>query len=150
MPALSAPLVEPATTTWQYTTVAPAEGWAKADFDASTWKQGPGGFGTEGTPGAIVKTTWNTADIWLRAQITIPEAKYHELQFNLHHDEDAEVYVNGQPAAKVSGFASDYEPVPVGRRATLKPGPSLIAIHCHQTGGGQYIDLGIVDLVPSK
>jgi hypothetical protein len=30
--------------------------------------------------------------------------------------------------------------------ATLKAGRNLIAIHCHQQRGGQYIDAGFVQL----
>ena len=64
----------------------------------------------------------------------------------VHHDEDAEVYVNGVLAARVSGFTTEYVEVPLtaaGRKA-LKAGQNVIAIHCHQTGGGQYIDAGLV------
>jgi hypothetical protein len=143
-------VVKPASTTWRYTTQQPGEGWFRTGFDDASWKQGLGGFGTRGTPGAIVNTGWNTSDIWLRGQITIPEGNYHNLQLNLHHDEDAEVYVNGQVAAKVTGYTSEYEPVAIDRRLVLKAGKYSFAIHCHQTQGGQYIDLGIMDVQPAK
>ncbi len=132
---------------WRYTTQEQAGAWFEPGFDVSSWPEGPGGFGTRGTPGAIVRTVWDTADIWLRREFTLPQGKWRDLQFRMHHDEDAEVYLNGVLAAKVSGYIADYEPVPIvpAARATLKPAGNLIAVHCHQTTGGQYIDAGLID-----
>jgi hypothetical protein len=137
---------------WHYTTQAPATDWFKPEFDASAWKEGPGGFGTQGTPGAVVRTEWNTPDIWLRREFTMPDGKWSDLQFRLHHDEDAEVYVDGVLATQVSGYVADYEAVRIKTKAReiLKPGKHVLAVHCKQTRGGQYIDVGIVDLLPDN
>jgi hypothetical protein len=131
---------------WRYTTDKPADGWMRAGFNERSWKSAPGGFGTEGTPGSIVRTKWDTPDIYLRREITIPAGvDLNALQLYLHHDEDAQIYLNGQLAARTTGFTAAYEPMEIlpAARAALKPGKNLIAIHCHQTAGGQYIDAGL-------
>ena len=70
------------------------------------------------------------------------------LQLDVYHDEDVEVYLNGIHAASEPGYRVSYEPVEIGQRcAALKPGAEVvIAVHCHQTGGGQGIDVGLVDV----
>ena len=139
--------------TWRYTLEKPADDWTKPGFNASAWREGRAGFGTRGTPGAVVRTEWNTSDIWLRREATIPAGKTEDLRLLIHHDEDAEVYINGVLAASVPGFIADYERTAISpaAKAALKPGSNVIAVHCRQTGGGQYIDVGIVKVeAPQK
>jgi hypothetical protein len=133
---------------WHYTFAKPADGWQKPGFDDTSWKEGTGGFGTQGTPGAVVRTVWNTADIWLRREFTLPEGKYDNLWLNVHHDEDVEIYLNGVLAARVARYVTDYTEITMSpeARATLKAGKNTIAVHCHQTTGGQYIDVGMVEV----
>jgi len=140
------PTSEKTPQTWRYTTDKPADDWFKADFDDSVWKSGPGGFGTKNTPGATVRTTWNSADIWIRREFDVKDAVSSPLLM-MHHDEDAEVYINGVLAAKAPGYVSEYEEFDLSpqAKAGIKTGKNTIAIHCHQTTGGQYIDAGIVD-----
>jgi hypothetical protein len=132
--------------TWRYTTTEPAGGWSGPSFDDSSWKLGRSGFGTPGTPGAIIGTVWHTDDIWLRRQVYLPAGSYSDVSAWLHHDEDADVYINGVLALKSAGFIENYDifPLTSGGREALKPGKNLIALHCHQTVGGQYVDLGLV------
>jgi hypothetical protein len=138
---------------WSYTTEKPVDGWFKPEFSVSGWKTGQSGFGTAGTPGAIIGTEWNTPDIWARTTFNLGSAaEGSDLLLSIHHDEDAEVYINGLLAAKVNGYISDYALIPVSAaaRKALKPGNNVIAVHCHQTGGGQYIDVGLVALREAK
>ncbi len=131
---------------WSYTTMQPADGWTNPGFDDSVWKQGESGFGTAETPGSIIGTVWNTDDIWLRREVELPPGDYKNIKAWLHHDEDAEVYINGVLALKTTGFVVGYDafPLTAAGKSTLKPGKNLVAIHCHQTSGGQYVDLGFV------
>jgi hypothetical protein len=131
---------------WKYTTTSPAADWFQPGFNDSSWKTGPAGFGTQGTPGGTVRTTWDTSDIWLRRSFDAPGQAGGELKLVIHHDEDAEVYLNGVKAASLSGFIGDYQTVDITPEAAaaLKPAGNIIAVHCRQTRGGQYIDAGLV------
>ena len=132
---------------WKYTIDAPGDGWFKPDFDADAWKTGPGGFGEPSTPGSSVKTSWKSEDIWLRRELELGEVT-GLIMLLVHHDEDAEIYLNGVLAARLAGYKTGYEMVPLADAAirAVRKGPNLMAIHCHQTGGGQYIDAGLVEL----
>jgi hypothetical protein len=131
---------------WKYTTEQPGADWFKAGFNDSSWRTGPAGFGTSGTPGSTVRTTWNTGDIWLRRTFDAAAQGKGVLKLVIHHDEDAEVYLNGIKAASLSGFVSDYQTVEISPEAAaaLKPTGNVLAVHCRQTMGGQYIDVGLV------
>jgi hypothetical protein len=134
--------------TWNYTTAKPAPDWMNERYDDSTWKRGRSGFGTVQTPGAVIGTTWKTDDIWLRREITVPPESWKNLSAWLHHDEDVEVYLNGVLAITADGFITGYDLFQLRpeAKAALKPGRNLVAIHCHQTTGGQYVDFGLVDV----
>jgi hypothetical protein len=134
---------------WRYTTTTPADGWMKPAFDDRNWKQGPGGFGTDGTPGAIVRTRWDTPEIYARREITVPaDVDVESLHLYVHHDEDAKIYLNGVLAAQASGFTADYGVIEMlpSAKAALKPGKNVVAVHCRQTTGGQFIDVGLARL----
>jgi Glycosyl hydrolases family 2, sugar binding domain/Glycosyl hydrolases family 2, TIM barrel domain/Glycosyl hydrolases family 2 len=133
---------------WRYRFDKPPETWIRPDFNDARWTKGEGGFGTKGTPGAVVRTEWKTGDIWLRREFELLKGKFDNLHLMMHHDEDAEVYLNGVLAAKVGGYITSYEIESISPEAlkALKPGKNTIAIHCHQTGGGQYIDAGLVQI----
>ena len=130
---------------WFYTTAKPADDWSNPTFDPKGWKEGKSGFGTPGTPGTTIGTRWSEPDIWLVRDIELGNVEIDKLHWLIHHDEDAEIYVNGVPAADFSGYTVQYETRPLSKAAVqaFKPGKNRIAIHCHQTGGGQYIDLGL-------
>ncbi len=143
------PTSEETAQTWRYSNDKPKDGWEKPAFDDSSWKSGPGGFGEPSTPGSVVKTNWKSNDIWLRRDFEWSgEKPLHELGLRIHHDEDTEVYLNGVLIGTASGYSTSYQDRALDEAATraLKPGKNLLAVHCHQTGGGQYIDVGLVDV----
>ncbi|MEZ6060520.1 MAG: glycoside hydrolase family 2 TIM barrel-domain containing protein [Planctomycetaceae bacterium] len=136
----------PITDAWRYTIQQPDDGWQQAGFDDGGWKQASGGFGTRGTPGARIGTEWRSNDIWLRKMFDLKSVP-GKAALLIHHDEDAQVFVNGTLVGELKGYTVDYKVVPLddAARNALKPGQNLLAVHCHQTGGGQFIDVHVVD-----
>lgn len=137
---------------WQYTTEKPGEDWFAAGFDARQWKSGMGGFGNAEMPGAIVRTRWSGSDIWLRREVSVGPGPFTSPHVRIHHDGDAELYINGTLAGTFRGFTNEYEDIPLPRSTLrgLKAGENLLAVHCMQTKGGEYIDVGLVDQVPRE
>lgn len=131
---------------WRYTLQSPVESWSEPDFEDSAWATGRGGFGTPDTPGARVGTKWSTPAIWLRKRFTLSAIPKRPALL-IHHDEDAEVYINGRLVASLEGFTKQYEVRPLANDAArvLVAGRNLLAVHCRQTRGGQYIDVQLID-----
>ncbi len=151
--AVIVPAADSARISWRHTTNRPADGWQRPDFDDSSWSLGEGGFGTRQTPGAIIGTRWNTDDIWLRRVVEVGSAQIPGLCLWLHHDEDVTIYVNGTEIHRAKGYVSGYDAVPLSAEAlaAFKPGVNVVAVHCHQRTGGQYVDLGFVrEVKPAK
>ncbi|MDD4991017.1 MAG: T9SS type A sorting domain-containing protein [Paludibacter sp.] len=136
--------------TWKYVTTQPLAGWAAPTFNDAVWKSALGGFGSSGTPGGTIRTSWTTGDIWMRQTFTVGTLSASEidnLELYIHHDEDCEVYINGVLASSLTGYTSTYNYFPINvaaKNALIINGTNVIAVHCHQTGGGQYIDAGIL------
>ncbi len=136
---------------WRYVFQQPDKQWKKPAFDDSKWAYGQGGFGTRSTPGAVVGTQWNTQQIWIRRSFELPQdVELVAPSLLVHHDEDVEVYLNGVVATRARGHISNYSLLPISPKAaaTLKPGTNTLAVHCRQTGGGQFIDVGMVETKP--
>jgi len=137
---------------WRYTLEKPPDDWRRPDFDDSSWREGRAPFGREEPPIARKpNTVWTSAGIWLRRAVELPPGEHAELALRMHHDEDVEIHVDGIPACKVQGYNASYEIfdlAPAAAEALRRPGKHVLAVHCRQTGGGQYIDLGIMGVAP--
>jgi len=140
--------------TWRYTTTKPGKDWYRPGYDDSVWKTGPAGFGQYDVPTSIVppRTKWTSSDIWIRRSFDLSDTDLVSPHFLIHHDEDAEVYVNGQLAVKLPRHNAFYTLVPLDKKTVrlLKTKANCMAVHCRNTNRPQYIDVGIVDVIPNK
>ncbi len=137
---------------WSYTIARPVNSWADPEFDAGSWSVGKSAFGTATTPGTegILHTTWKTKDIWMRREITLPEKLGSNLRLKIHHDNQAEVYIDGI----LAWTATDVETrgyrifnIQPEAAAKLKPGATItLAAHGNNGLGGQVLDVGIVEM----
>ena len=127
-----------------YTETNPGENWMKDNFDETTWKKGMAPFGDNKT---ISKTRWLSKDLWIRRKITINDPTIKKMFLKLQHDDDVEVYLNGQTVYSTKGHTGKFIYLPISEaiKSYLKKGENLLAIHVTNTGGGAWLDAGIVE-----
>lgn len=131
---------------WRYTTDKPEEAWSDAAYDDSAWKTGPGGFGAKGGFEPVTGTPWDTSDIWLRQEFAYDGNPFDNALLVAHYDNGTEVYVNGTMLWRGEGWNDRYDGFTVTQKLknVLKTGRNTMAIHCHQDGGGQFIDAALL------
>ena len=140
--------------TYEYTFNKPDSDWMKANADTRDWKKGLGGFGIN--THARTGTEWNSSDIWVRRTFKMPKLNSKQLEnlaINLFHDDAVEIWLNGVLILEKDRWESDYKAIRLSDAAkkALKQGKeNVIAIHCHQDFGGQYIDFGLGILDPAR
>ncbi len=128
---------------YHFTTNSPAADWSAQNADDSSWQNGLAPFGND-LPGT--RTSWSTGDIWLRQDFNFDGDAINAAALVIFYDEDTEVYVNGRQIWKRGGFTTTYDTFVVTEalKKALKKGSNTLAVHTHQTGGGQFIDLALL------
>ncbi|OGV57542.1 MAG: hypothetical protein A2283_23275 [Lentisphaerae bacterium RIFOXYA12_FULL_48_11] len=131
-------------TPYKYVTEKPSDDWMTEAFDDHTWKSGLAPFGRE--ENRRIHTPWTTSDIYLRKTFEYNGGDIKNGAIIICHDEDTDVYINGQKVLEVKSFIGHYQMHIVTDRLkkALKKGLNTIAIHTHQTTGGQFIDLALL------
>ena len=144
--------LDPDVNAWAWTTTVPAADWEKPGFDDSAWARSAGGFGNKSImknhPHAKCATKWETPEIWLRRHFTYtkPAGKILRATIEMFHDEDAEVYLNGELILSAKGYNTNWTSFSVPEEkfdAAVKEGDNVIAVKVIQSVGGQFIDLGL-------
>ena len=142
------PTADDGKTNWRYIQEAPSENWSNIAFDDSSWRKGQAIFGGEEMDNE--KTIWSTSDIWLRREFNLNE-KILEPVLKIMHDDDYEIYINGQLFLAEEGVSADYKYIKLdeSKGSLFKKGKNVIAVHCHDDGGDRFIDVGIgVEMAP--
>lgn len=125
----------------RYTEEEPGSLWMNAEFDDKSWKSGKAPFGDNPTR---ANTPWTTKDLWVRREFNLTSTSFNKLFLKIQHDDNIDVFLNGQKIFSVTGWTGKYKYVPLTNTAALKKGKNLMAIHIKNTAGGQWLDVGIV------
>jgi hypothetical protein len=133
----------------KYTETQPANGWELLQFNDDSWETGKAPFTDDKSK---AKTPWNSKNIWVRRTFNLDNTNADKLFLKLYHDDNVEVYLNGEKIYTKEGWTSDFEMIPLSDavKSKLKKGTNTLAIHCANTAGGAYLDMGLVDQVKQK
>ncbi|MEJ7678589.1 MAG: DUF5127 domain-containing protein [Segetibacter sp.] len=128
----------------QYTETEPADGWMNTNFNDKQWKTTPAPFSNDT---AHAKTLWTSKDIWVRRSFVFNHISLNQLFLRLHHDDNVEVYLNGEKIYTCDCYNGRLENFPVedAVKSKLKKGKNVLAIHCTNTRGGAWLDAGLAE-----
>jgi len=135
---------------WQgtYTTTKPTAGWEQPNYKDNGWKTGTAAFGSSDMH--AVNTVWDTKDIWVRREITMPDTGNDELFLIYSHDDNFELYLNGKEIVNTGNRARMEVILPLDKSLLDPSGKNTIAAHCTNNIGKAYVDFGIYKVGKQK
>ena len=141
--------------TWHYTTDQARRRLDKrVPFNDAAWKSGPGGFGTRRN---ARRGHWYRVEHrrYLDSPHGHPSCWLYWTTFRcmLTTTKTSRSISMAFSRRTKSGYNNSYAPLDISKdaMALLKPGATItIAAHCHQTTGGQGVDVGLVKVTQSK
>ncbi|TDN95062.1 L-glutaminase [Salegentibacter sp. 24] len=122
----------------------PGPGWEEVSFDDSSWERAQAPYGDENANAA---TAWESEDLWVRREFDLENTDLEKLFLKLHHDDNIEVFLNGDPIFKRDGWTSNFEYHEISESVInkIKAENNIIAIHIKNTAGGQWLDFGLAE-----
>ncbi len=128
-------------TPYKYLTDKPAADWIKEGFDDNAWKTGLAPFGN----GNQTRTAWQTPEIYFRKTFEYAGGEVKNGAVVIRHNDNTEIYINGQEILSVKGSKGYSMCLVTGKlKAALKQGTNTIAVHSHEGGKGQWVDLALL------
>jgi hypothetical protein len=128
-------------TPYKYLAETPADGWMKERFDDQAWQTGLAPFGN----GNGTRTAWKTPEIYFRKTFTHDGGDLKNGAVVIRHNDNTEIYINGQKILGVRGSKGYYMVLVTEQlNGALRKGENTIAVHSHEGGQGQWIDLALL------
>lgn len=128
-------------TPYRYLTEKPADDWIKENFDDRTWQIGRAPFGNRDK----ASTPWKSPEIYLRKSFEYDGGAVKNGAVVIRHNDNTEIYINGEKIVGVTGSKGYYLIMATeAMNKALKKGTNTLAVHSHEGGEGQFIDLAIL------
>ncbi|UBM59061.1 DUF4965 domain-containing protein [Marinilongibacter aquaticus] len=138
-------VILPANNLAKITEEKPKSGWQNQGFDDNHWNEKAEPFGDKAMGS---KTDWKSENLWFRKTFDLADLRENDLYLKLNHDDNVEVFLNGQEIYRCSCWTNKYEYHKINAAAlkTLKQKGNVLAIHVANTAGGQFLGADIVAL----
>lgn len=132
-------LLPAAATATRYTETAPEGNWTGNTATDGGWKTGDLPFSSNDRNG---KTVWTGRDLWMRRNFNLTALPQNAM-LQLRHDDNVQVYLNGEKIYEAGCCASKSIYVPLNA-AAMRKGQNTLAIHVDNTGGPGFLDADVV------
>lgn len=126
----------------KYVETEPKDGWQNISFNDEQWKTGEAPFTSNKRKSG---TLWKSHDLWVRRTFNLDKTVFPNSFLKIKHDDNVEVYLNGQEVYHYTGWKDKYQYIPLdAKKLKFKKGKNVLAIHIANTAGGAFLDAGIV------